>query len=122
SSRHFFLSLASYTITFLPGDGIGPEVISVAKDVLVLAGTFKGITYEFQEMLLGGAALDATGVPMPDETLAVSKQSDAVLLGAIGGYKWDKNEKHLKSETGLLQLRSGLQIFTNLRLATVFPQ
>ncbi|XLU43281.1 hypothetical protein S245_038095, partial [Arachis hypogaea] len=72
-------------------------------------------------MLLGGAALDATGVPMPNETLVVSKQSDAVLLGAIGGYKWDKNEKHLKSETRLLQLRSGLQVFANLRLATVFP-
>ncbi|XP_057724181.1 3-isopropylmalate dehydrogenase, chloroplastic [Arachis stenosperma] len=115
-------SKRSYTITLLPGDGIGPEVISVAKDVLVLAGSFEGITYEFREMLLGGAALDATGVPMPDETLAVSKQSDAVLLGAIGGYKWDKNEKHLKPETGLLQLRSGLQVFANLRPATVFPQ
>ncbi|KAL4292189.1 hypothetical protein AHAS_Ahas18G0003200 [Arachis hypogaea] len=115
-------SKRSYTITLLPGDGIGPEVISVAKDVLVLAGSFEGITYEFREMLLGGAALDATGVPMPDETLSVSKQSDAVLLGAIGGYKWDKNEKHLKPETGLLQLRSGLQVFANLRPATVFPQ
>ncbi|XP_025625661.1 3-isopropylmalate dehydrogenase, chloroplastic-like [Arachis hypogaea] len=115
-------SLASYTITLLPGDGIGPEVISFTKDVLVLTGSFEGITYEFREMLLGGTALDATGVPMPDETLAVSKQSDAVLLGAIGGYKWDKNEKHLKSETGLLQLRPGLQVFANLRPATVFPQ
>ncbi|XP_029150167.1 uncharacterized protein [Arachis hypogaea] len=81
-----------------------------------------GITYEFREMLLGGAALDATGVPMPNETLSVSKQSDAVLLGAIGGYKWDKNEKHLKPETGLLHLRPGLQVFANLRPATVFPQ
>ncbi|XLU78731.1 hypothetical protein S245_002152, partial [Arachis hypogaea] len=115
-------SKRSYTITLLPGDGIGPEVISVAKDVLVLAGSFEGITYEFRGMLLGGAALDATGVPLPDETLSVSKQSDAVLIGAIGGYKWDKNEKHLKPETGLLQLRSGLQVFANLRPATVFPQ
>ncbi|MED6193224.1 3-isopropylmalate dehydrogenase 2, chloroplastic [Stylosanthes scabra] len=115
-------SKRSYSITLLPGDGIGPEVISVAKDVLVLAGSVEGITFEFREMLLGGAALDATGVPMPDETLSVSKQSDAVLLGAIGGYKWDNNEKHLKPETGLLQIRSGLQVFANLRPATVFPQ
>ncbi|TKY48039.1 3-isopropylmalate dehydrogenase 2 [Spatholobus suberectus] len=115
-------SQRSYTITLLPGDGIGPEVISVAKDVLLLAGSLEGIKYEFQEMLLGGAALDATGVPLPEETLSVAKQSDAVLLGAIGGYKWDKNEKHLKPETGLLQIREGLQVFANLRPATVFPQ
>ncbi|KAL2332502.1 hypothetical protein Fmac_020083 [Flemingia macrophylla] len=111
-----------YTITLLPGDGIGPEVISVAKDVLLLTGSLEGIKYDFREMLLGGAALDATGVPLPEETLSVAKQSDAVLLGAIGGYKWDKNEKHLKPETGLLQIRKGLQVFANLRPATVFPQ
>ncbi|PNX96659.1 3-isopropylmalate dehydrogenase chloroplastic-like, partial [Trifolium pratense] len=112
----------SYKITLLPGDGIGPEVVSVAKDVLLLTGSIHGIKLEFQEKLLGGAALDATGVPLPDDTLSVSKQSDAVLLGAIGGYKWDKNEKHLKPETGLLQLREGLRVFANLRPATVFPQ
>ncbi|GAU16574.1 hypothetical protein TSUD_168050 [Trifolium subterraneum] len=112
----------SYKITLLPGDGIGPEVVSVAKDVLLLTGSIHGIKLEFQEKLLGGAALDATGVPLPDDTLSVAKQSDAVLLGAIGGYKWDKNEKHLKPETGLLQLREGLQVFANLRPATVFPQ
>ncbi|KAK7325276.1 hypothetical protein VNO77_29436 [Canavalia gladiata] len=112
----------SYSITLLPGDGIGPEVISVAKDVLLRVGSLEGIKYEFREMLLGGAAFDATGVPLPDETLSVAKQSDAVLLGAIGGYKWDNNEKHLKPETGLLQLREGLQVFANLRPATVFPQ
>ncbi|CAJ2659616.1 unnamed protein product [Trifolium pratense] len=112
----------SYKITLLPGDGIGPEVVSVAKDVLLLTGSIHGIKLEFQEKLLGGAALDATGVPLPDDTLSVAKQSDAVLLGAIGGYKWDKNEKHLKPETGLLQLREGLRVFANLRPATVFPQ
>uniref|UniRef100_A0A2N9FVB7 Isopropylmalate dehydrogenase-like domain-containing protein n=1 Tax=Fagus sylvatica TaxID=28930 RepID=A0A2N9FVB7_FAGSY len=77
---------------------------------------------KFQEMPVGGAALDLTGVPLPDETLSAAKQSDAVLLGAIGGYKWDKNEKQLKPETGLLQLRAGLQVFANLRPATVLPQ
>ncbi|CAL5199759.1 unnamed protein product [Lathyrus oleraceus] len=112
----------SYKITLLPGDGIGPEVVSVAKDVLLLTGSLHGIKFEFQEKLLGGAAFDATGVPLPDDTLSFAKQSDAILLGAIGGYKWDKNEKHLKPETGLLQLREGLQVFANLRPATVFPQ
>lgn len=71
---------------------------------------------------MGGAALDLTGVPLPEETLSTAKQSDAVLLGAIGGYKWDKNEKHLKPETGLLQLREGLKVFANLRPASVLSQ
>uniref|UniRef100_A0A6V7QWZ2 3-isopropylmalate dehydrogenase n=1 Tax=Ananas comosus var. bracteatus TaxID=296719 RepID=A0A6V7QWZ2_ANACO len=112
----------SYSVTLLPGDGIGPEVVSVAKDVLSLAGSHEGIEFRFSEMPIGGAALDSTGVPLPEETLAAAKESDAVLLGAIGGYKWDSNEKHLKPETGLLQLRAGLSVFANLRPATVLPQ
>ncbi|KDO41815.1 hypothetical protein CISIN_1g024132mg [Citrus sinensis] len=111
-----------YSITLLPGDGIGPEVIAVAKNVLKLAGSLEGIEFAFQEMPMGGSALDLVGVPLPEETLAAAKQSDAVLLGAIGGYKWDKNEKHLKPETGLLQIREGLKVFANLRPATVLPQ
>ncbi|KAA3479452.1 3-isopropylmalate dehydrogenase 2, chloroplastic [Gossypium australe] len=111
-----------YSITLLPGDGIGPEVISVAKNVLKLAGSLEGIEFSFQEMPMGGAALDLTGVPLPEETLSAAQRADAVLLGAIGGYKWDKNEKHLKPETGLLQLREGLKVFANLRPATVLPQ
>ncbi|OVA16079.1 Isocitrate and isopropylmalate dehydrogenases family [Macleaya cordata] len=115
-------SIKSYNITLLPGDGIGPEVISVAKQVLTLTGSQEGIEFLFREMPVGGAALDLTGVPLPEETLSVAKQSDAILLGAIGGYKWDNNEKHLKPETGLLQLRAGLGVFANLRPATVLPQ
>ncbi|XP_056167218.1 3-isopropylmalate dehydrogenase, chloroplastic-like isoform X1 [Syzygium oleosum] len=111
-----------YSITLIPGDGIGPEVISVAKGVLSLAASLEGIEFGFQEMPLGGAALDLTGVPLPDETLSAARQSDAVLLGAIGGYKWDNDEKHLQPQTGLLQLREGLQVFANLRPATVLPQ
>ncbi|XP_040934661.1 3-isopropylmalate dehydrogenase, chloroplastic isoform X2 [Gossypium hirsutum] len=111
-----------YSITLLPGDGIGPEVISVAKNVLKLAGSLEGIEFSFQEMPMGGAALDLTGVPLPEETLSTAQRADAVLLGAIGGYKWDKKEKHLKPETGLLQLREGLKVFANLRPATVLPQ
>nr|KJB70646.1 hypothetical protein B456_011G085100 [Gossypium raimondii] len=111
-----------YSITLLPGDGIGPEVITVAKNVLKLVGSLEGIEFSFQEMPMGGAALDLTGVPLPEETLSAAQRADAVLLGAIGGYKWDKNEKHLKPETGLLQLREGLKVFANLRPATVLPQ
>eukprot|EP00262_Sarcandra_glabra_P018718 TRINITY_DN681_c0_g1_i1.p1 TRINITY_DN681_c0_g1~~TRINITY_DN681_c0_g1_i1.p1 ORF type:complete len:408 (+),score=76.54 TRINITY_DN681_c0_g1_i1:126-1349(+) len=112
----------SYNVTLLPGDGIGPEVISVAKAVLTLAGSQQGIEFRCQEMPVGGAAIDAVGVPLPQETLSIAKGSDAVLLGAIGGYKWDKNEKDLKPETGLLMLRAGLRVFANLRPATVLPQ
>ncbi|XP_054782813.1 3-isopropylmalate dehydrogenase 2, chloroplastic-like [Prosopis cineraria] len=115
-------SKRSYSITLLPGDGIGPEVTMVAKNVLDVAGSLEGIKFNFREMPLGGAALDETGVPLPDETLSVAKQSDAILLGAIGGYKWDNYEKRLKPETGLLQLRQGLKVFANLRPAIVFPQ
>ncbi|XP_031115936.1 3-isopropylmalate dehydrogenase 2, chloroplastic-like [Ipomoea triloba] len=111
-----------YSITLLPGDGIGPEVVSVAKNALQLAGSLEGIEFGFNEMPMGGAAIDLTGVPLPEETLSAAKQSDAVLLGAIGGYKWDNNEKHLKPETGLLQLREGLKVFANLRPASVLPQ
>ncbi|KAF0923769.1 hypothetical protein E2562_006727 [Oryza meyeriana var. granulata] len=112
----------TYNITLLPGDGIGPEVVAVAKDVLSLAGALEGVEFRFQEKLMGGAALDAYGVPLPEETLAAAQASDAVLLGAIGGYKWDNNEKHLKPETGLLQIRAGLGVFANLRPAAVLPQ
>lgn len=111
-----------YSITLLPGDGIGPEVMSVAKQVLNLTASLQGITFEFKEMPVGGAALDLTGVPLPDQTLSAAQQSDGILLAAIGGYKWDNNEKKLKPETGLLQLREGLQVFANLRPATVLPQ
>ncbi|XP_020869560.1 3-isopropylmalate dehydrogenase 1, chloroplastic isoform X2 [Arabidopsis lyrata subsp. lyrata] len=111
-----------YNIALLPGDGIGPEVISVAKNVLQKAGFLQGLEFDFQEMPFGGAALDLVGVPLPEETSTAAKQSDAVLLGAIGGYKWDKNEKHLRPEMGLLHLRRDLKVFANLRPATVLPQ
>jgi 3-isopropylmalate dehydrogenase len=96
--------------------------MSVAKQVLNLTASLQGITFEFKEMPVGGAALDLTGVPLPDQTLSAAQQSDGILLAAIGGYKWDNNEKKLKPETGLLQLREGLQVFANLRPATVLPQ
>ncbi|EFH47866.1 hypothetical protein ARALYDRAFT_488253 [Arabidopsis lyrata subsp. lyrata] len=111
-----------YNIALLPGDGIGPEVISVAKIVLQKAGSLEGLEFDFQEMPVGGAALDLVGVPMPEQTFTAAKQSDAILLGAIGGYKWDKNEKHLRPEMALFYLRRDLKVFANLRPATVLPQ
>ncbi|XP_002979709.2 uncharacterized protein LOC9636158 [Selaginella moellendorffii] len=112
----------SYKITVLPGDGIGPEIMSVALDVMRSIGSQEGISFHFTTKLVGGAAIDAAGTPLPEETLVACKDSDAVLLAAIGGYKWDNNEPHLRPERGLLGLRAGLGVFANLRPATVFSQ
>jgi 3-isopropylmalate dehydrogenase len=111
-----------YRITLLPGDGIGPEIMAVAVAILKQVGEQMGIGFEFTEALMGGAAIDATGTPLPDETLAACKASDAVLLAAIGGYKWDTLPRHQRPETGLLGLRSGLELFANLRPASILPQ
>ena len=112
----------SYRITLLPGDGIGPEIMTVAVDVLNVIGTQLEISFEFTEALIGGAAIDATGEPLPAQTLDICRNSDAVLLAAIGGYKWDTLPRHLRPETGLLGLRAGLGLFANLRPATILPQ
>ena len=112
----------NYRITLLPGDGIGPEIIAVAVDVLKLVGQQLDIGFEFQEALMGGAAIDATGNPLPEETLEKCRNSDAVLLAAIGGYKWDNLPRDQRPETGLLGLRAGLGLFANLRPATILPQ
>ncbi|MGV0028945.1 3-isopropylmalate dehydrogenase [Phormidesmis priestleyi] len=111
-----------YRITLLPGDGIGPEIIAVAIDVLKVIGEKFALTFKFQEALIGGSAIDATGEPLPPKTLELCKNSDAVLLAAIGGYKWDTLPRHLRPETGLLSLRSSLGLFANLRPATILPQ
>lgn len=112
----------SYRITLLPGDGIGPEIMAVAVDVLNVIGEQLDINFEFAEALLGGAAIDATGEPLPADTLEKCRNSDAVLLAAIGGYQWDTLPRHLRPETGLLGLRAGLGLFANLRPATILPQ
>jgi 3-isopropylmalate dehydrogenase len=112
----------TYKVTLLPGDGIGPEIMDVAVDVLKLVADSENFQLEFQSALIGGAAIDAVGSPLPPETLKVCKDSDAVLLAAIGGYKWDNNPRHLRPETGLLGLRSGLELFANLRPAAILPQ
>lgn len=113
---------SSYRITLLPGDGIGPEIMAVAVDVLKAVGRQMDLSFEFEEALIGGAAIDATGEPLPQVTLDTCKGSDAVLLAAIGGYKWDTLPRHQRPETGLLALRAGLGLFANLRPATILPQ
>lgn len=112
----------NYKITLLPGDGIGPEIMSVAKDILVEVGSQRDIAFDFTECLVGGAAIDATGIPLPAETLATCQASDAVLLAAIGGYKWDTLPADVRPEQGLLGLRAGLGVFANLRPANILPQ
>ena len=114
--------MTQYRITLLPGDGIGPEIMGVAVAVLNRVGEQLDLQFEFKEALMGGAAIDATGNPLPDETLAACKDSDAVLLAAIGGYKWDNLPRHQRPETGLLRLRAGLGLFANLRPAQILPQ
>ena len=111
-----------YRITLLPGDGIGPEIMAVAVDVLKLVGKQCNLEFSFEEALIGGAAIDATGEPLPTLTLNICRNSDAVLLAAIGGYKWDNLPRHQRPETGLLGLRAGLGLFANLRPATILPQ
>lgn len=111
-----------YRITLLPGDGIGPEIMAVAVNALQVVGEQLDLSFEFQEALMGGAAIDAKGEPLPAETLETCKNSDAVLLAAIGGYQWDSLPRHLRPETGLLGLRAGLGLFANLRPAKILPQ
>lgn len=111
-----------YRITLLPGDGIGPEIMAVAIEVLNVIGQQFDLAFEFQEALVGGSAIDAEGEPLPAKTLEQCKNSDAVLLAAIGGYQWDTLPRHLRPETGLLALRSGLSLFANLRPAQILPQ
>lgn len=107
-------------ITLLPGDGIGPEVVAEARKVLdVIAGKFNH-TFTFSEQLVGGIAIDQTGKPLPEETIGACLESDAVLLGAVGGPKWSDPTAKVRPEQGLLQLRKSLNAFANLRPVKVF--
>ena len=114
--------MMNYRITLLPGDGIGPEIMAVAVDVLKVVGHQFNLNFEFQKAPIGGVAIDTTGEPLPTETLEMCRNSNAVLLGAIGGYKWDNLPRRQRPETGLLGLRAGLGLFANLRPAKILPQ
>jgi len=111
-----------YRITLLPGDGIGPEIMAVTVDVLKAVGQQLDISFEFQKAKIGGAAIDDTGDPLPPATLEICRNSDAVLLAAIGGWKWDNLPAQQRPERGLLGLRAGLGLFANLRPAKILPQ
>ena len=102
-------------ITILPGDGIGPEVVQATTTILKTIGDRFGHTFRLTEKQIGGCAIDATGNPLPDETLKSCQDADAILLGAVGGPKWDDPSAAVRPEQGLLGLRKSLGLFANLR-------
>lgn len=112
--------MGTYNIAILKGDGIGPDVVTEAMGVLECIGAKYGHSFQFNEKLAGGCAYDACGTPLPDETLETCKNSDAILLGAVGGPKWDHLPADLRPEAGaLLKLRSSLGLYANLRPAII---
>jgi len=112
----------SKNILVLPGDGIGPEIVTEAVKVLARLRDDFGLGVEMDEALVGGAAYDAAGHPLPSATLELAKEADAVLLGAVGGPKWEPLDIAVRPEKGLLGLRSELGLFANLRPAILYPQ
>lgn len=109
-------------ICVMPGDGIGPEIMEQGVKVLNVIGEKFGHKFETTEALIGGAAIDATGGPLPEETVKACKESDAVLLGAVGGPKWDTIDPAIRPERGLLGIRKELSLFANLRPAALFSE
>ncbi|WPL17589.1 3-isopropylmalate dehydrogenase [Thiorhodovibrio winogradskyi] len=112
----------SKTILILPGDGIGPEIIAEAVKVLECLRDDFALAIDMHQALVGGCAYDATGSPLPEDTLSQAKYADAVLLGAVGGPKWEPLPIAVRPEKGLLGLRAGLGLFANLRPAILYPQ
>ncbi|HIQ26035.1 MAG TPA: 3-isopropylmalate dehydrogenase [Aquifex aeolicus] len=109
-----------FKIAVLKGDGIGPEVVDAALEVLNTISQIYGVKFEYREGLIGGIAIDETGDPLPDETLELCLNSDAVLLGAVGGPTWDNLPQDKKPERGLLKIRKALNLYANLRPVKVF--
>ncbi|MCZ6186723.1 3-isopropylmalate dehydrogenase [Campylobacter ureolyticus] len=114
--------MKKYNICVIKGDGIGPEIVDEAIKVLDTVSSKFEFELNYEHVLLGGEAIDVLGSPIPNETLEAALNSDAVLLGAIGGPKWDNLERNLRPESGLLKLRKGLGAFANLRPAIVFDE
>ena len=112
----------SKKILILPGDGIGPEIVAEAVNVLNCLRADFGLDVDLDEALVGGSAYDAAGHPLPDATLELAKEADAILLGAVGGPKWESLDISVRPEKGLLGLRSELGLFANLRPAILYPQ
>jgi len=109
-------------ILILPGDGIGPEIVAEAAKVLECLRQEHGLDVILEYGLLGGCAVDALGSPYPEETRRLAREADAILLGAVGGPKWDKIDRSLRPERGLLAIRADLSLFANLRPAILYPQ
>ncbi len=114
------MSDRTFKILLLGGDGVGPEVLDEARELLTALGPHANASFEFSEALIGGAAIDAHGVPMREEDVETARQSDAILLGAVGGPKWDHLGKTERPEAGLLGLRKTLGLFANIRPVKVF--
>jgi len=112
----------NYNISVIKGDGIGPEIVDEAIKVLDAVGQKFDITFNYKEYLMGGCAIDATGNPLPQETIDGVLDSDACLFGSIGGPKWDNLERELRPESGLLRFRKEMGVFANLRPATVYDE
>ena len=111
----------SYRIAILPGDGIGQEVVPQAIKVLKAISKKHGLVFEFLEAAVGGQAIDQYGVPLPEESLSIARQCDAVLLGAVGGPQWEGLDYSIRPERALLGLREALGLYANLRPAKLFP-
>ncbi|MEY8339094.1 3-isopropylmalate dehydrogenase [Lachnospiraceae bacterium 62-35] len=115
-----------YRITVIPGDGIGPEIVREARKVLDKAGELYGHKFQYQEILMGGASIDVHGVPLTDEALNTARNSDSVLLGAVGGNvgnsRWYDVAPNLRPEAGLLAIRKGLGLFANIRPAYLYQE
>jgi 3-isopropylmalate dehydrogenase len=109
-------------ILILEGDGIGPEIVREARKVLDVVNTKFDLGLTFENELMGGCAIDVHGVPLADSTLERARQADAILLGAVGGPKWDKLDRSIRPEKGLLKIRSQLGLYANLRPALLYPQ
>lgn len=114
------MTALEFHLAVIKGDGIGPEVIDEATKVLDAVGKKFGHTFHYNYLLAGGCAIDATGVALPEETLSACKQSDSVLLGAVGGPKWDNLESGVRPEQALLGLRGELELYANLRPAVLY--
>ena len=116
----------NYNIVAIPGDGIGPEIVREAKKVLDKVGEVYGHKFNYTDILMGGCSIDAYGVPLTDEALETARNSDAVLLGAVGGdvgnSRWYDVAPELRPEAGLLKIRKGLGLFANIRPAYLFEQ
>lgn len=114
--------MKNYNISVIKGDGIGPEIVTEAMKVLDAASLKCGFTLNYKEYLMGGIAIDETGVPLPEETVTGVLNSDACLFGSIGGEKWDTLPRELRPETGLLKFREAMGVYANLRPAIVYDE